>query len=139
MRRSLSVLAFVLSTALAGFAQTSPAVAPTYDTRWEIIDSGEVYSGTMTLAIDAKGAVTGKMSLTSPAPVTANVSGQVKGDVWTFKFPYTVMADTECNGTVAGTGKVPADRKIISGTATIEGCSETPLKSTFTLTRQEKK
>jgi hypothetical protein len=135
MRRSITTLLLTLSAAVFVAAQT-PA-QPQYDAKWEL-DSGQVYTGTVAMAVDAKGVVSGKMHLTVPATVTGTLSGAVKDGVWTFKFPYTVI-DQGCSGTVAGTGKIPADRKVITGTATIEGCSETPLSSTFTLTRQEKK
>ena len=140
MRRMLFALLLSAVSAAASTAQTpapqTPAL-PEYEVKW-MIDTGEVYSGTLTMAIDAKGVVSGKLNLTVPTAVTGPVSGVVKDGVWTFKSTYTVV-EQACSGTVEGTGKGPVDRKVITGTATIQGCSETPLTSTFTFTRLEKK
>ena len=60
------------------------------------------------------------------------------GDV-DVRYPYSI-AEQNCSGTVKGTGTVPADRKAISGTATILGaCVQQPLAATFTFKLQEKK
>jgi hypothetical protein len=120
--------------------QTAPA-APTYDAKYSVQtpDGAQDYTGTTTFAVDAKGVVTGKMTLNNPTVVTANLNGTIKDGVWTFEYEYAIP-DRNCTGTVKGTGKVPADRKLISGSAAISGaCAEQPLTATFSFTRQEAK
>ena len=139
MRRSLVFFVLMAAVAAAPRAQSpKPAPAgPTYDVSFTLAD-GQIYSGTTTFTVDAKGVVDGKMVITSPTGVTSTLAGTLKDGVWTFKYGYT-LAEQNCSGTVAGTAKVPADRKVITGSATIEGCSETPLSAVFTFSQQVKK
>ena len=120
--------------------QTAPA-APTYDAKFSVQsqDGLQDYTGSTTFVVDAKGVVTGKMTLNNPTVVTADLAGAIKDGVWTFEYQYAIP-DRNCTGTVKGTGKVPADRKLISGSAAISGeCAEQPLTATFSFTRQEAK
>ena len=120
--------------------QTAPA-APTYDAKFSVQsqDGLQDYTGSTTFVVDAKGVVTGKMTLNNPTVVTADLAGAIKDGVWTFEYQYTIP-DRNCTGTLKGTGKVPADRKLISGTATVAGaCTDQPLSTTFSFTRQEGK
>jgi hypothetical protein len=138
MLRSL-VLAAVLASSGAwqGTAPAPTPAAPTYDAKYTDAD-GQVYTGTVTFSVDAKGVVTGKMRLTDPIEVLATVSGTVKGGKWTFEYPYEIPAQG-CAGSVKGTGDVSADSKTIQGSATAGcDCSEQPIQLTFTLTRQAK-
>ena len=117
----------------AGVVQTTPA-APTYAVTYTL-DQG-TYTGSTTFNVDRKGVVTGTMALTSPIAVDGTLNGEVKAGTWTFDFAYTI-AEQGCSGTVKGTAKVSADKKTISGDATIGGaCVEQPTPATFTFTRK---
>ncbi len=130
MFRLMLVPAVLLAANLIQSAPAAPIYAVTYT-----LDQG-TYTGTTTFNVDRKGAVTGAMSLTSPIAVEATLNGDVKAGTWTFDFPYTI-AEQGCSGTVQGTAKVSADRKTVSGDATIGGaCVEQPTAATFTFTRQ---
>ena len=125
----------------AGWVQQSAGPAPVYDATFSVTtDNGtQAYTGTTTFVVDAKGVVTGKMNLTQPTAVEGTLSGTIKGGTWTFEYPYSI-AEQNCSGTVKGTGTVPADRKAISGTATIlGGCTSQPLAAPFAFKLQEKK
>ncbi len=134
MVRNLILAGFIA----AGSMQGAQPAAPTYDAKFTT-GEGQVYSGTMTFAVDAKGVVTGKMKLVDPAEVTGTLAGTVKGGTWTFEFPYEIPAQG-CTGTVKGSAKVPADQKVIEGNGVAGGActQEQPLELTFTLTKQAK-
>ena len=111
--------------------------APAYDASF-VLEQG-TYTGTTTFAVGRDGAVTGTMKLTAPTVVDAALAGTVKGDVWTFEYPYTIP-EQGCSGVVKGTGKVAADRSTVKGDVTIGGgCVEAPLTATFTFTKQTAK
>jgi hypothetical protein len=124
-----------------GVFQGSGPAAPVYNAKYTVqTDNGPAeYTGTTTFVVDAKGGVTGAMKLTVPIAVESTLNGTIKGGTWTFEHPYSI-AEQNCSGTVKGTATVPADRKAISGTATIlGGCVQQPLSATFSFTMQEKK
>jgi hypothetical protein len=130
MLRLILVPAVLMAASFAQGTAADPSYAVTYT-----LDQG-VYSGTTTFNVDRKGVVTGKMSLTSPIAVEGTLNGEVKDGTWTFDYPYTI-AEQGCTGTVKGTAKVSADRKTISGDATIGGaCVEQPTPATFTFIRK---
>jgi hypothetical protein len=130
MFRSMMAPAVLLAASMLQGA----AAAPTYDVTFTL-DQGS-YTGTTTFNVDRKGVVTGTMKLTSPIAVDGTLGGEVKSGTWTFDYPYTI-AEQGCSGTVKGTGKVSADRKSITGDATIAGsCVEQPTAATFTFTRK---
>ena len=131
----LLVTAALMLTVIPSAAQT-PA-PPQYDAKFVLTD-GQVYSGTTTFEVDAKGVVTGRMVLTQPTPVTSTLAGSLKDGIWTFTYNYSASGQG-CAGTLTGTAKVPTDRKLISGNAIITGCSEEPLATVFTFTMQPKK
>lgn len=138
MVRALFLAGVVVAT---GALQGGGAAPPAYDAKFtvETENGNQVYMGTTTFVVDAKGVVSGKMELTQPIGVSATLAGAVKAGTWTFEYPYSI-AEQNCSGTVKGTGTVPADRKAISGTATILGaCVQQPLNSTFSFTLPEKK
>ena len=121
----------------AGSLQAAQQAPPTYDAKFTTAE-GQVYSGTLTFAVDAKGVVTGKMKLVDPTEVTGTLAGTVKGGMWTFEYPYEIPAQG-CTGTVKGSAKVPADQKVIEGKGIAGGgCAEQPIELTFTLTKQAK-
>jgi hypothetical protein len=137
------VRAWILAGAImaGGAFQGSGPAAPVYTAKYTVqTDNGPAeYNGTTTFVVDAKGGVTGAMKLTVPIGVEGTLSGTIKGGTWTFEYPYSI-AEQNCTGTVKGTATVPADRKAISGTATIlGGCVQQPLAATFSFTMQEKK
>lgn len=133
MVRVMFVPALLLA---AGMLQTAPA-APTYDAAFVLAEG--TYTGTTTFAVDAKGAVTGTMKLTSPMTVDATLGGAMKDGVWTFEYVYS-LPEQGCSGTVKGTGKMSADKKTISGDVTIGGaCVEVPTAASFSFVKQEKK
>jgi hypothetical protein len=132
----------ILSTVVvAGAFQAAPPApaAPTYDAKF-VTAEGQAYTGTMTFAVDPKGAVTGKMRLTDPTEVTGTLAGTVKAGTWTFEFPYEIP-EQGCTGVVKGEAKVPADGKVIEGTGVAGGgCTpDQPIQLTFTLTKQAPK
>jgi hypothetical protein len=138
MMRAWILAGVVMAT---GAWQGSAPAQPVYDAKFTVTtDNGEaVYTGTTTFVVDAKGVVTGKMTLTTPIAVEATLGGAVKAGTWTFEYSYAI-AEQNCTGTLKGTGTVPADRKTISGAAMVlGGCVQQPLSSTFSFTMQEKK
>jgi hypothetical protein len=110
----------------------APPSGPTYTVKFSL---DQEYTGTTTLAIDEKGAVTGEMTVDPPG-VRATLNGTVKDGVWTFaKMTYTIASEN-CSGVASGTGKVPADRQVITGTIHVEGgCTDQPMDGTFTFTK----
>jgi hypothetical protein len=134
MRRFISMFALLCAAALPIEAQTPP---PQYDARF-VLTNGAVYEGTTTFVVDEKSVVTGRMVLTVPTPVNSTLAGSLKDGIWTFKYAY-IATDDGCSGTVTGTAKVPTDRKLISGNAVIDGCTEEPLAAVFTFTGRDKK
>jgi len=138
MLRSLLLAGVVV--AAGGFQGSAPA-PPAYDAKFIVPgeQGNQVYTGTTTFVVDGKGIVSGKMELTQPTLVTATLAGSVKDGTWTFEYPYAIP-DRNCVGTVKGTGTVPADRKVISGSVTIlGGCVDQPLSATYSFTLPEKK
>jgi len=131
----LTILAAILSM---GLWQGGAKPVPTYDVLFVLPGDNPQYTGSTTFATDAKGVVTGTMKIDVPATVTATLAGVVKDGVWTFEYPYEIP-DQGCTGTVSGSAKVPANRKLISGQATIAGaCSPEPMSATFSFTLREK-
>ena len=121
---------------LPGRAQTP---APTYDAVFTILSSQEIYSGPTTFAVDAKGTVTGTMTLTTPTRVNATLGGTVKDGVWTFSYPFAMPDNNNCTGTVKGTAKVTAEGKSVNGTANVSAdCMQQPEDSSFVFTKREK-
>jgi hypothetical protein len=117
---------------LAASQVASAPPAPTYAVQFSL---DQEYTGTTTFAIDAKGVVTGEMTVDPPG-VRATLNGTVKDGVWTFeKMPYTI-ASQNCSGVTSGTAKVPADRQVITGHIHVEGgCTDQPMDGTFTFTK----
>ena len=133
MVRTLVLAGFIA----AGSFQGAQPAATTYDAKFTTAE-GQVYTGTTTFAVDAKGVVTGKMKLVDPTEVTGTLSGTVKAGTWTFEYPYEIPAQG-CTGTVKGTAKVSTDQKVIEGKGVAGGaCAEQPIDLTCTLTRQAK-
>lgn len=129
-------LSFVSAVVLAS-SVFQGAAAPTYDAKFDLAQGS--YTGVSTFSVDRKGVVTGRMSIAQPIGVEANLAGEVRNGVWTFEFPYEI-AQQSCTGMIKGTGKVTADRKTVSGTATISGaCVPEPTDANFSFTQQAKK
>ena len=121
---------------LPGRAQTP---APTYDAAFTVLSSQEVYSGPTTFAVDAKGTVTGTMTLTAPTRVNATLGGTVKDGTWTFSYPFSMPDNNNCSGTLKGTAKVTAEAKSITGTANVSAdCLQQAEDTSFVFTKREK-
>jgi hypothetical protein len=138
MLRTLALASLIVA---GGFQATAPA-GPVYDVKFTVPgnEGPQVYTGTTTFAVDAKGGVSGKFHITAPTEVFGTLNGTIKGGTWTFDYPYTIPAQNNCSGTVKGAVPVSADRKVISGDVVIGGaCTEAPLSATFSFTLQEKK
>lgn len=111
--------------------------APTYDATFTVAQ--QVYTGTAAMAVDRRGAVTGKLQLSQPAIVIGVLGGAVKSGTWTFEYPYEIPA-LGCAGTVKGTATFAPDRKTVSGTATVGGaCTDKPESATFTFKLRERR
>ena len=139
--RSGTVMAVMLAIGVAGMGAQALKADPVYDVSFTTGPAGEeqVYTGTSTFVVDAKGMVTGKMAILSPTAVRATLAGQVEKGVWTFQYTYE-MPDQGCTGTLTGSAKVPADRKAITGTAVVGGdCAPEPMNATFSFSLQAAK
>ena len=135
------IVAAALVMAGVGMAAQAPKVEPVYDVTYVAGPPGEeaTYTGTTTFNVDAKGVVTGKMTISNPTTVRATITGQIDKGTWTFDHSYE-MVDQGCTGSLKGTATVSADRKTVSGKVLIGGeCAPEPFNGTFTFTLQEKK
>jgi hypothetical protein len=143
MRRFLSIssAAFVagmfVTTLSAQQAAAPAAPAPTHDVVFDV--QGQQYVGATTFAVDKAGKVTGTMKLTDPALVNGKLNGDVTDGVWKFAYPFTMDNQGQaCEGTVAGTAKVTADRAEATGEVSITGsCSPEPLVGVFKFTKKK--
>jgi hypothetical protein len=98
---------------------------------------GTIYAGSTTFQMDAKGVVSGTMTLTAPTTVNGKLSGPVKDGAWAVQIDFTIPDQNNCQGTLTGTAKVPADLKLITGTVRVSGaCTQDPIDATFTFTRR---
>lgn len=61
------------------------------------------YSGAMDLATASGGAVSGTMTLMTPVPITAELTGHVTGDSIAFGGPYRTP---DCTGVLRGRGRI---------------------------------
>jgi hypothetical protein len=138
--RFLTGLAAAAALAVAVLIPVSAQV-PTYDVTWFAGPPGaeQIYTGTATMTVDAKGVVTGKLGLTSPVAVNAALAGSVANDVLMLEFPYEIP-DQQCTGTIKGSAKVAAGLKTFEGTAMIGGActGDEAFNSTFKFTLREK-
>jgi len=138
--RLLTGLAVATALALTVLIPVS-AQAPIYDVTWVGGPPGaeQTYTGTATMIVDAKGVVTGKLGLTSPVAVNANLAGAIAKDTLTLDFSYEIP-EQQCTGSIKGTGKAAAGLKTIEGTAMIGGActGDQPFNSTFKFTLREK-
>jgi hypothetical protein len=143
MRRFLSfscaalVAAMSLTTLSAQQAAAPAAPAPTHDVVFDV--QGQQYVGVTTFAVDKAGKVTGTMKLTDPALVNGKLNGEITDGVWKFAYPFTMDNQGQaCEGTVAGTAKVTADRSEATGEVSISGsCSPEPLAGVFKFTKKK--
>lgn len=138
MRRLISAAVAVVMGAMLVLPVS--AQAPTYNVSWIAGPPGQeaTYTGTTTFVVDAKGNVTGAMTLTDPVAVKASLGGMVAKDTWTFEYSYEIP-DQGCTGVIKGSAQIAEGRRTIQGTALIGGgCAPEPFNSTFTLTLKEK-
>lgn len=134
---AIAVTLIVSSSAVRAQAPAAPAAPapPGYDAKF-LIENTTEYVGTTTFAVGEKGDVTGALTITGPLEGTGTLSGPIKDGTWTARIEFTLPAQA-CSGVVTGSAPVPADRKLISGTATItSSCVENPQSATFTFTKK---
>jgi len=98
-------------------------------------NNNETYTGTMTLTVEQE-KVSGKMAIDTPATVTGDVAGTLKGDAMSLDYAYNVAGDQPCTGRVTVSAKFNAARTEAKGTTHAEGCGD-PLDGDFTMTKQE--
>ncbi len=131
----------LVAAGMVGMSAQTPAPEAVYDVSLLAGPAGEegIYTGTTTFSVDAEGMVTGTLAIVSPTTVRAKLAGRVDTGEWAFEYPYA-MTDQGCLGVLTGTAKVPADKKVISGSVAIGGdCAPEPMNGTFTFTLQAKK
>lgn len=133
-RQAAWVIALVvLAGARMAGAQDKPKATSGKQQVWQVefATAQERYTGTMTLTI-AKGVVSGKMLLDSPARVEGTVEGKQTGDALSLDYPFT-MTDQNCTGRVQAEAKLANRGEEASGPFTATGCSEEPVEGTFTM------
>ena len=96
-----------------------------------VTTSESVYTGTMDLAIDM-GKVTGKMVVTAPTAITANVAGTSKDGDMNLEFPFH-MVEQNCDGTVKMSIKLSEKPGPSTGTVEAVGCSGDKIGGTVEL------
>jgi len=84
------------------------------------VTADTVYTGTVEMGVD-KGQVTGKLHLTAPEEIVADVAGTSKAGVMSLEFPYR-MTRRDCTGTVKMTITVPPKPGPAKGTMEAIGC-----------------
>jgi hypothetical protein len=130
---ALAIALIVASPIARG--QTPAPAAPEYDAKFLIENTAE-YVGTTTFTVGDKNEVTGALTITGPLAGTGTLSGPVKDGTWAARIEFTLTGQA-CSGVVSGSATLPADRKLISGTATItSSCAPDPQSATFTFTRK---
>ncbi len=130
---ALALAVFIASTAPR--AQAPAPAAPNYDAKF-LIENTTEYVGTTTFTVGEKGDVAGALTITGPLEGTGTLSGPIKDGTWTAHIAFTLTTQA-CSGVVSGSAAVPADRKVISGTATItSSCVTDPQSATFTFTKK---
>lgn len=143
MRRFLSLssaalVAALFATTLSAHQAAAPAPAgPMYDVVFDV--QGSQYIGVTSFVVDKAGKVTGTMKLTNPATVDAKLSGELANGVWKFSYPFTMDNQGQaCEGTLAGTAKVTADRGEAAGEVNITGnCAADAMAGTFKFTKKK--
>jgi hypothetical protein len=96
-----------------------------------VTTSESVYTGTMDLAIDM-GKVTGKMVVTAPTAITANVAGTSKDGDMNLEFPFH-MVEQNCDGTVKMSIKLSEKLGPSTGTVEAVGCGGDKIGGTVEL------
>jgi len=96
-----------------------------------VTTSESVYTGTMDLAIDM-GKVTGKMVVTAPTAITANVAGTSKDGDMNLEFPFH-MVEQNCDGTVKMSIKLAEKPGPSTGTVEAVGCGGDKIGGTVEL------
>lgn len=99
-------------------------------------DDGQSYSGTMTLATEPGGAVSGTMALVSPMGIDGTAEGMIIGAQLELNVQYFIP-DAQCGGMVASTGVIAQGGDSAEGSADITADPECggPTAAVFTLTR----
>jgi hypothetical protein len=118
-----AVVCAAMAAAVSAQAKKPAGAKPvTYDVT---IKADTVYTGTMAMAVDRLGKVTGDMRLTSPTEITGKLAGTSKAGVVTLAFPY-LMVERKCEGTVKMNITMPAKPGPAAGTMEAVGCGRDP-------------
>jgi hypothetical protein len=112
-----------------------PPPDPTYDARF-VVEQAVEYVGTTTFAVGSSGEARGQLVIAAPLEGTGVLSGAVKDGTWAARIEFT-LGPEGCKGVVSGTATVPADARVVTGTATITStCVANQQAATFTFTRR---
>lgn len=100
-------------------------------------DDGQVYTGSMQLATEPGGAVTGTMALASPAAVDGQATGTIVGAQLELRVEYFI-ADAQCGGVATVTATIAEGGDSATGSAVIANdadCAGGPTSASVNLTR----
>lgn len=102
----------------------------------EFVVEGTSYTGTIktTPVAAAKGQFTGRLEMTSPSPILADVKGKTVGDSVSYDATYEDKG-RGCTGTLAGTGTVEKDASKATGALNVNDSCGGQLSGTFRLWR----
>jgi hypothetical protein len=96
---------------------------------------GMAFTGTAELSTVKGGAVNGELRLTSPEPVTAELTGVVADS--TFKFESTYTRSGGCEGALIGSGAIEAEGAGSSGNLDVaDDCAGGIMEGSFELSRR---
>ena len=98
----------------------------------EFVVEGTAYTGTVKTTPGTKGAFTGKLELTAPSSILADVTGKTTGDSVTYDAKYEDKG-RGCTGTLTGTGTVEKDASKAAGALAINDSCGGQLAGTFRL------
>jgi hypothetical protein len=104
------------------------------DYKVEFVVEATSYTGTAKTTPGANGAFSAKFDFTSPAPISADVTGKTAGDSVTFEMKY-VDNGRNCTGTVQGKGTVEKDANKASGALAVNDSCGGETSGTFRLFR----
>jgi hypothetical protein len=131
---------FVL-TGMAGLIAVAGALAPRgtarrvtgpivggYSVEFTVGDNS--YLGTGAMSADGATGFTGKIAITTPTTVNAEVKGRVAGDTVSFTATYLDVTQN-CKGTMNGQGQLSKDSVSVGGSVSIDDVCRGPTNGTF--------
>ena len=98
----------------------------------EFMVEGTAYTGTVKTLPSSKGAFTGKLEMTSPSSILADLTGKTVGDSLSYDATYEDKG-RGCTGTLAGKGAVEKDGTKAAGALSINDSCGGALTGTFRL------